>query len=61
MNFLNTNPRIASTNIYQLKKKTNFLLVQKGFFLSFEHLKKSKQILRNAWWKKIRRFEYENS
>ena len=31
------------TNLSQLKKKTNFLLV-KIFFLSFEHLRKSKQI-----------------
>ena len=38
------------TNISQLKNKINSLLVKKGiFFLSFEHLRKSKQILHNIW------------
>jgi hypothetical protein len=31
MNFMNTNLQFFFTNISKLKKKTNFLLVQKGF------------------------------
>ena len=42
-----------SCNISQWKKKANLLLVQKDFFLSFKHLKNSKQIrkqmLINIW------------
>ena len=37
-------------NISQLKKKTNFLLVQKALFLRFEFWKKSKQIFCNISW-----------
>ena len=49
---------IFFTNISQLKKKTNFLWVEKGFFFSFEHLKKSK-ILCNVWWEKNGRVVFE--
>ena len=43
---------IFFTNIYQLKKKIYFLLVQNAFYSVLSTWKKSKQIFHNIFWKK---------
>ena len=53
-----TNFPNRNSPIFLRWKITNLLLVQKGFF---EQLRKSKQILRDIWWKKIVDSKPENS
>ena len=44
---------------FSVCKKTNSLMVTKGIFFSFEHLRKSKNVLHTTWYlDKIRRFVF---
>ena len=60
-NFPNANPQIFSPIFLSWKNKQILYWAKKTFFLSFEHVRKSKQILHNIWWKKFVDLSSENS